>query len=161
MNPKALPTEKLLAQIKQHFYICQSSEKQFYADRRILLYALTWPGKWLNQRGLQMDARQYEELLTQRLKANAQHGKPERYEHYFPAYLLKCLQDWFAHHGERLYEELKHVRNSLYRIEALLEAGTSQQSKDIVTPMAQAHAILMSQRQRKHSQEDTRQLSLL
>ena len=128
----------------------------------MLLYALTWPGKWLEQRGLPITAQRYEQLLAQRLKAIAQHGNPERYQRYFPRYLLKCLQDWFAHHGDELYEELKHVRNYLHSIEALLQEGcTSQRAEDIVTPMAKAHAILMSQCQRKHGKkEDTRQMEL-
>ena len=96
MDDKALPTQKLLALIQQNFYTCESSEKQFYADRRMLLYALSWPGKWLEQRGLPVTAQRYERLLAQRLKAIAQHGDRERYQRYFPAYLLKCLQDWFA-----------------------------------------------------------------
>ena len=161
MKDKALPTEKLLAQIKQRFYTCKSSDKQFYADRRMLLYALTWPGNWLEQRGLPISAQRYEQLLTQRFKAIAQHGDPERYQRYFPAYLLKCLQDWFAHHGDELYEELKHIRNYLYSIEALLQECTSQRPEDIVAPMAQAHAILKSQCRSKHSKkEDNRQLEL-
>ena len=159
-DKKAPPTEKLLAQIKQDFYTCTSSDKAFYEDRRMLLYALTWPAKWLDQRGLQMDAEQYEELLAQRLNAIVQHGDPKRYQRYFPRYLLKCLQDWFAHHGEELYEDLKHVRNQLYRIEALLEACASEKAKNIVTPMAQAHTILSHRRHRKHNKEDTRQLKL-
>ena len=159
-DKKALPTEQLLAQIQQLFYTCKSSDKQFYADRRMLLYALTWPGKWLEQRGLPITAQRYEQLLTQRLKTIAQHGNPERYQRYFPGYLLKCLQDWFTHHGDELYEELKHVRNQLHSIEALLQACTSQRAEDIVTPMAQAHAILMIQRHRKDGKEDTRQLKL-
>ena len=160
MNEKALPTEKLLAQIQQNFYSFESSEKQFYADRRRLLYALTWPGQWLEQRGLPITAKRYEQLLTQRLKAIAQHGRLESYRRYFPGYLLKCLQDWFAHHGDELYEELKHVRNHLHSIEALLQGCTSQRAKDIATPTAQVHAILMSQCQRKHGKKDTRQLEL-
>ena len=103
---KVQPTEALLAQIKQRFYSSDSSGKRFYEDRRMLLYALSWPAKWLDQRGLQVSAQQYERLLTQRLKTIAQHGDSERYERYFPRYLLKCLQDWYAHHGDELYEEL-------------------------------------------------------
>ena len=156
---KPIPTEKLLAQIKQSFYACKLSDKRFYEDRRMLLYALTWPAKWLDQRGLQVSSKQYEQLITGRLKAIAQHGKPERYRHYFPGYLLKCLQDWFAHHGDELYDELKHVRNQLHSIEALLQKCTSQRAEDIVTPMAGAHAILMSGCSRKAAR-DTRQLKL-
>ena len=31
-------------------------------------------------------------------------------------YLLKCLQDWFEHHGPQLYNELKHIRNALDQV---------------------------------------------
>ena len=125
----------------------------------MLLYALPWPAKWLDQRGLQVSAQQYETLITQRLKSIVHHGDRQRYECYFPRYLLKCLQDWFAHHGDELYEELKHVRNQLHSIEALMQGCASQRAEDIVTPMARAHAILMSQCRRKTTQ-DTRQLKL-
>ena len=43
----------------------------------------------------------------------AAHGDCTRYDAYFPAYLLKCLQDWFDRYGEELYSELKHIRNAL------------------------------------------------
>ena len=159
-DKKALPTDKLLAQIKQNFYTCTLSDKAFYADRRMLLYALTWPASWLDQRGLSVSAQQYETLISQRLKAIAHYGDPKRYERYFPRYLLKCMQDWFAHHGDELYEELKHVRNHLHSIEALLQRCTSERAEDIVTPMAQAHAILKNQQRRKHCKDDTQQLKL-
>ena len=157
---KQQPTDKLLARIKESFYCCNLSDKRFYEDRRMLLYALTWPAKWMDQRGLQVGAQQYERLITERLKSIAQYGRPERYQRYFPGYLLKCLQDWFAYHGDELYEELKHVRNQLYRIEALLNSQhTAEVAEDIVTPMAKAHAILMSQCRHKR-RTDTRQLKL-
>ena len=45
-----LPTQPLLDQIKTQFYDHKQPEKCFYQDRRMLLYALTWPAKWLDQR---------------------------------------------------------------------------------------------------------------
>lgn len=52
-------------------------------------------------------------MIAARLDAIADHGDPARYNGYFPAYLLKCLQDWFDRHGDELYGELKHIRNAL------------------------------------------------
>jgi hypothetical protein len=160
MHKNTLPTEKILAQIKQRFYDSILSEKRFYQDRRMLLYTVTWPATWLDKRGLPITSQAYRELLTERLDDIAKHGDPKRYQAYFPRYLLKTIQDWFAHHGEDLYEELKHVRNQLCEIEALIRAQPTQSADDVVTPMAQAHAVLASQNHRK-KRADAKQLNLL
>ena len=160
MQNKTLPTQALLDHIKARFYNCDVSEKRYYQDRRMLLYALTWPAMWLDQRGLPITSQAYQKLLNQRLDDIAQHGDPKRYQAYFPRYLLKTIQDWFAHHGEALYEELKHVRNQLCDIEALLRPHPNQSAWDVVTPIAQAHAVLAVHNPRKkHS--DLTQLKLL
>lgn len=160
MQNKTLPTQALLDQIKARFYNCDVSERRYYQDRRMLLYALTWPATWLDQRGLPITSQAYQKLLTQRLQDIAKHGDPKRYQNCFPRYLLKTIQDWFAHNGEALYEELKHVRNQLYTIDALLRENNPDLPEDIVTPIAQAHAILAVQNHRK-KRADSRQLNLL
>jgi hypothetical protein len=160
MQNKPLPTQALLDQIKARFYKSSASEKRYYQDRRMLIYALTWPATWLDRRGLPITSQGYQKLLTERLDDIATYGDPKRYSNYFPRYLLKSIQDWFAHHGETLYEQLKHVRNQLCEIEALLQQKNSEPAEDIVSPMAQAHAILESQNRRK-KRADTRQLNLL
>ena len=126
----------------------------------MLLYTVTWPATWLHRRGLPITSQAYQELLIERLNDIAQHGDPQRFSAYFPRYLLKTIQDWFAHHGEDLYEELKHVRNQLCDIEALLRSQSNQSAQDVVTPIAQAHAVLAVQcRRKKHA--DAKQLNLL
>jgi uncharacterized protein YecA (UPF0149 family) len=160
MKNKPLPTEALLDQIKTRFYRSNALQKRFYQDRRMLLYALTWPAKWLDRRALPITSQAYQNLLSDRLEDIATHGDPKRYQNYFPRYLLKTIQDWFAHHGEALYEELKHVRNQLYAIQTLLRQNNTQSTEDIVTPLAQAHAVLAVQnRRKKHT--DTQQINLL
>jgi len=126
----------------------------------MLLYTVTWPATWLEKRGLPITSQAYEKLLTQRLDDIAKHGDPARYRAYFPKYLLKTIQDWFAHHGDELYEELKHVRNQLCDIEALLREQPRQSAADVVAPIAQAHAVLAAQNRRK-KQPDAKQLNLL
>jgi hypothetical protein len=160
MHENTLPTEKILAQIKQRFYDSHLSEKRFYQDRRMLLYTVTWPATWLDRRGLPITSQAYQKLLIERLDDIAKHGNPARYQAYFPRYLLKTIQDWFAHHGEDLYEELKHVRNQLCAIDSLLRAQPTQSAGDVVTPIAQAHAVLALQCRRKKP-ADTKQLNLL
>jgi len=154
-----LPTERLLAHIKKRFYDPHNPPERYHQDQRMLLYAITWPASWLDERALRIAPKRYENLLLQRLDAIAKHGDPARYCPCFPRYLLKTLQDWFAWHGEDLYDELKHIRNALPDLEKLLRAPPAQSPEDIVTPMARAHAVLNSQYRRKKTTEP-KQLTL-
>ena len=127
----------------------------------MLLYALTWPAGWMDRRGLPMSSQAYEKLLTERLDDIATHGQSERYRQYFPRYLLKCIQDWFHHHGEQLYEQLKHVRNQLCDIENLLRHNIeTDHGNAVIARMAEAHAVLKNQCHRKNAPSDNRQLNL-
>ena len=116
----------------------------------MLLYALTWPASWLHERALTLSPKRYELLLVQRLDAIQRHGNPQRYLPYFPRYLLKSIQDWFAWHGEDLYDELKHIRNALPGVLALIQQSPTRSAPDIVTPLAQAHAVLATRYRRKN-----------
>ena len=107
----AATTEALLHAIRLRFY--GGRPAAYHRDRQRLLHAVTWPATWLDERGLTCAPQRYQTLVEERLQAIAAHGNPVAYGAYFPAYLLKCLQDWFDRHGEDLYSELKHIRNAL------------------------------------------------
>jgi len=107
-------TTELLHTIRLRFHLPRPAD--YPRDRRRLLHALTWPATWLDERGLTCTPQRYQALIDQRLRAIAVHGNPAAYGAYFPTYLLKCIQDWFAHHGEQLYSELKHIRNALDQV---------------------------------------------
>ncbi len=143
-----LPTDTILRDIRKRFYASDPPE-QFHRDRRMLLYAITWPAGWLEQRALRIAPGRYQDLLTQRLDAIATHGNPDLYRRYFPRYLLKSIQDWFAWHGEDLYDELKHIRNALPDIATLLQNTPPQNPPDVVEPLARAHHVLHVQYRRK------------
>lgn len=112
-DPDALAAtlEKLLGSIRLRFYLHRPADYQ--RDRRRLLHAVTWPATWLDERGLTCAPPRYHTLIEERLQAIAAHGNPTAYGAYFPAYLLKCLQDFFDRYGDELYTELKHIRNAL------------------------------------------------
>lgn len=123
-RPQMTPAEdtlvSLLGELRNCFYT-QVDHSLFYRDRRALVRALTWPALWLDRRGVYCSQARYRALLVARIEAIQLHGVSRRYGAYFPAYLLKCLQDWFAWHGEELYLELKHARNAIEV--ALLSVG--------------------------------------
>lgn len=110
--------EELLETIRTRFYpaataVDRTAARRFHRDRRLLLYALTWPAAWLEHRALTCPGGRYRRLIEERLAAIAAHGDPARYAPCFPRYLLACLQDHLRHHGDELYDELKHIRNAL------------------------------------------------
>jgi hypothetical protein len=149
----------LLALIQRRFY-AQRPPADFQRDRRTLLYALTWLAAWLEHRGLTCTPARYRAWLTERLEAIAVHGDPARYGGYFPAYLLKCLQDWLRHHGDELDTELKHVRNALDQV--LQSAGFAtrvQREARHLEVLAATHRLLHARRAQRTA-SDAHQLSL-
>jgi hypothetical protein len=150
---------QLLEIVRLGFYANQP-KAHFFRDRRMLLYALTWPAGWLDSRGLPCSPQRYHALVAERLKAISAHGDPSCYGAFFPAYLLKCLQDWFQYHGDDLYDELKHVRNALHRILGSLDfASEAQVHARHVEMLAATHRLLHAQRKR-HVVPNPGQMSL-
>jgi hypothetical protein len=150
---------ELLATIQRRFYATQPSA-DFHRDRRALLYALTWLATWLEHRGLTCTPARYRAWLLERLEAIATHGDPARYGGYFPAYLLKCLQDWMRHHGDELDTELKHVRNALDQVLASARfAARVQRDARHLEMLAATHRLLQARRTAR-TISDARQLSL-
>jgi len=151
---------QLLEALRLRFYAAQPPT-DFHRDRRMLLYALTWPAVWLDRRALTCSPARYQSLLADRLEAIALHGDPARYGQYFPAYLLKCLQDWFQHHGDELYTELKHVRNALDQVLASARfAAAVRHEAYTLDLLASAHQLLHAKRTRPATPDDDGQLSL-
>lgn len=156
----------LLAEVRRRFYggpfagDHATGRANFHRDRRMLLYALTWPAVWFERRGLTCSAARYQTLVAGRLVDIALHGDPARYGAYFPAYLLKCLQDWFQHHGDELYDELKHIRNALDQVLASARFAADVQRDAQHTELLAATHRLIHARRPQRDKPDGRQLSL-
>lgn len=152
--------QQLLVAVERRFYAALP-KGDFHRDRRMLVYAITWPSTWLKCRGLTCSPARYNLLIAERLEAIAAHGDPGRYGAYFPAYLLKCLQDWFQHHGDELYGELKHIRNALDQVLASARfAANVQHDAHHIEVLASAHNLIQAKRARR-GKRDARQMSLL
>jgi hypothetical protein len=151
--------EGLLEEVRRRFY-AGHPRRDFHRDRRMLLYALTWPATWLEARALTCSPPRYHTLIAERLVDIAVHGDPARSGAYFPAYLLKCLQDWFRYHGEELYDELKHIRNALDQVLASVRFAADVQRDAQHTELLAATHRLIQARRAQREKPDGRQLSL-
>lgn len=157
----------LLGELQRRFY-AQGDQSLFYRDRRALARALTWPALWLDRRGVYCSQDRYRALLVARLEAIQEHGDAGKYGAFFPTYLLKCLQDWFAWHGEELYLELKHARNAIEI--ALLSVGfdderggkprSHRSDQDPIVALASLHRVLAANKGTAKARTDQDQFLL-
>lgn len=144
-NPEQQTIEKLLGAIRRRFYSGgeDAERKRWHRDRQDLIKALTWPAHWMHERGVSISQPRYRLLLEERLADISAYGVPKRRRAYFPSYLLKCLQDHFAHHGETLYDELKHIRNALYGMEIRMNIRPpAREPEEEIAVLARTHRLL-------------------
>lgn len=149
---------ELLTAVRERFYATKP-RAEFHRDRRRLVQALCWPADWLERRGLFCSPSRYRAIVVARLDDVRTHGDPARYGAFFPSYLLKCVQDHFAHHGDELHDELKHIRNALEAATGSLrfaENAAAVHARQI-DALAHVHRLL---RARAPSSSDPRQLAL-
>jgi hypothetical protein len=113
--------DSLLAEVQTRFYQ-GVPEREFYAQRRGLIRALTWPAVWWRKRGFQTEITpdHYRGIILKVLGEVATHADQVKVvaarageSGFFPAYLLKCLQNYYGYHGESLYESAKPLRDGL------------------------------------------------
>ena len=120
----------------------------------MLLYAITWPATWLKQRNLNIKQNHYNTLIIEKINDIKQHANKQNYEHYFPRYLLKALQDHFHHNEDKLYYQLKHIS---YSINDIITNITKQKHLNTIDTIAQAHRIIKLQYQQKAKNNDPKQ----
>jgi hypothetical protein len=150
--------EQLLDHIRTLFY--KNEPERFYQQRKQLIYTLTQPSHWLHQRALHTTPLKYQQLITDIIDDISKHANPQINQLYLPAYLLKCIQQYLIHHGDALYDQLKHVRNSIDFIihsidpEAL---STNRHNAHFIESMQQLHQIT---KPRESSKSDHKQMTL-
>lgn len=151
-NTEATPVDvdELLRNIRGQFYTDQP-EKRFHQDKTVLLMAILYPANWLKERGITWPADRYFQTLRDLLNQVKRHGATAQIR-YFPGYLLKVVQDHFAHNSDAYCDEGKQARHTWER--ALGRALDStrlakvRQDEQVIDTMAAAHRILASGKRR-------------
>jgi hypothetical protein len=151
-NTEATPVDvdELLTNIRNQFYT-EATAKKFFTDRNVLLLAVTYPAHWLKERGITWSADRYFQTLRDLLQEIKRHGATGSIK-YFPGYLLKCVQDHFAHNSDTYCEEGKRMRSTWERaLGRAISAAQSEQMRadeQTVAVLAQAHRVLAINRHR-------------
>jgi hypothetical protein len=150
--------ESLLRNIRKNLY--RHNDTHFHQDRKRLISVITWTARWMEQRGLSTSPKAYYTLISQRIADIVEHGEPEKYAQYLPAYLLKTIQEYIRHHGDALYDKLKRIGNYLETIELKTRKPDphSHSQRRFIQEMERLHQIAAPIRRTK---SDPGQMKLL
>jgi hypothetical protein len=149
--------DQLLAEVQKRFY-AKARPQTYFAHRKQLINALTWPAAWLRGHGFRSEvtASAYRHIILDVLAKIQQHGQPPipgDPNGFFPSYLLKCIQDHCRCNAEDVLGDLKALRNRVdwSALTRAIERGGAQPTAvppaDFdVQVLAEAHSLLALKR---------------
>ena len=94
--------------IRREFFAAHMP-KRFFQERAMLIQAITFPAKWMKERGRSPDFRLYRRILGTVIYTIKRHGNMAKIER-FSVYFLHCVQEHMRHHGDEYYEAAKAAR---------------------------------------------------
>ena len=135
---------RFLRSIHNQFY--KGHEKLFFQERRMLMQAICWPARYLDDRAVKISAERYTSLLTTVIRTVNAHGNlsavrsPGRY-------LLHAVQEHMRHHGEDYYDAGKRTRDALddimHGLKPRVKGAEIHSGSDQTVPaLAEAHRLL-------------------
>jgi hypothetical protein len=140
--------EDLLRNIRGQFY-GDLPEKRYHQDRTVLVMAVTWGANWLKERGVSWTTDRYFQTLRDLLLEIKRHGATAEIR-WFPGYLLKCVQDHFAHNSDTYCDEGKKAlhawERALGKATASAQADAARQDEQKIEVLAQAYRVLAVRR---------------
>lgn len=148
--------EAVLAKIRGQWYgprpaddLRRPTPDDWWKDRSFILNRVVlWPASWLNKRGLTLATERYFEIVITKL--NDVHAKHEQESFtYLPGYLMKCMQDHFKHHGDKIHDEAKSFTAA---VEAAIGTAKAAPAADPIRAMDAARAFVSTKRNTKATQ---------
>lgn len=137
-------TTHLLADIHARFYQGVTAKK-WAQERSILVQAITYPARYINERGGKLPGRRYREILVAILADIQRHVQAKRINR-LSIYILHCVQEHMRHQGDRYYQEAKDAKpaaqvagNVIRKVRAAMPDSTTR-------ILAETHKVL-AQRQ--------------
>lgn len=123
----------------------------FFQENNLLLQAIAYPARWLDDRGVAISAARYTKMLTEIIRIIKAHGNLTAMRS--PArYLLHAVQEHMKHHGEDYYEIGKATRNAFEdAINGLKSRAKSAEktADSTVSTLAQTHRVLAAAKKPK------------
>lgn len=149
MTPANQFVAEMLASIRRDFF-AKLTERQFYQERSMLMRTITYPARWITERGTGATAtiglvRRVLVTVIDTIKSKGNTAGIER----FSVYFLHCVQRHMMIHGEDYYIAAKAPKTSAAVVDGVMRriagAGDSsgRQARDsAVENLAEVHRVL-------------------
>jgi hypothetical protein len=100
--------DEMLRAIRAEFF-AGHTDKRFFQERADLIDAVTWPARWMNERGVKAPASLYRRIIQTVIDTIRRKGNRAKIRR-FSMYFLHCVQEHMKHHGDEYYYQAKAAR---------------------------------------------------
>jgi hypothetical protein len=126
-----------------------------FAERQMLIAAVTYPAQWLKDRGAAISPESYTTLVKTILQGIWQHGQCDKIRN-VPRYLLKAIQEHMKHQGDDILDRQKRISLAVRRAMRGLVADRPQaEPHPIIEELATVHSLLRPQFKRGRKKPDS------
>lgn len=158
MTPEQL-TDHLLADIHARFYQGVSAKK-WAQEKRILIQAITYPARYLNERGGKLPGRRYLEILKAILADIQRHCQAKTFQR-LSVYILHCVQEHMRHQGDRYYQEAKDAKPAAAVAGRVIRKAQATVGDHSTRILAETHKILSQRKTTAQKARRETQIELL
>ena len=135
----------LVGVIRDRLYRGRRPDRDFFAERQMLIAAVTYPAQWLKDRGGAITPDAYSVLVKGILDGIWKHGQCDAIRN-VPRYLLKAVQDHMLHHGDKILDKQKATAVAVRRVMRGVVADRPQaEPHPLVEELATVHSLLRPQ----------------
>ncbi len=162
-RPKQQTPVELIADLMmfaKSFY--QDDPQQWFKDQHFIKRnVVTWPARWLNNKGVTLPPDRYKSIMIDIFMDIKRHGQTGTIK-YWPAYLMKCVQDHFKVHGEEYYNEGKSIRSKIEASMLLINRAAAAPTADPIAALAEVNRALNAakHKRKKPGTAERQQLAL-
>jgi hypothetical protein len=147
--------EDQLRKIRREFYPrARWGEKRFYQDRPMLIQAITWPARWMNDRGVKALPSVYRGILSTVIETIKLHGNRAEVRR-FSLYFFKSVQEHMNHHGEEYYYQAKVRPVSGILSDVTRNLGRVQSPDPTTSVLSQINQVIRSKGGRRRRDSDS------
>lgn len=141
-------TSEMLAVLRREFFASAIDEKEFFQEKDLLLQAIAYPARYLNDRGAVALPSKYRAILRTvvgTIKAKGNRRQIRR----FSVYFLHCVQEHMKHHGDDYYQDAKSARPVASLLEPALRRLQASEATRTTAALSEAHRALSSRAGRR------------
>lgn len=132
--------------LRNQFYA--DDPKGFFQQRWLLVRGISYPAKYLADRGVGLTEADHRELLTNQIRGIQHHGDT-RAIRFFGRYWLHVIQQHMKHHGEDYYDSGKKLRQVADTAIESIRGQAAAQALEVTDRLAEIAAAIRPPTRRK------------